>query len=74
VTELAALQLYSRVLNIIVGLNKSVGANFSWKLIKKIFLKINKKVELNKNVGGIFFLKFNKNVIPNRSAGGIFFC
>ena len=36
-------------------------------------MKINKKVELNKNVGGIFFLKFNKNVIPNKSAGGIFF-
>jgi hypothetical protein len=36
-------------------------------------LKINKKVVLNKNVGGIFFLKFNKNVIPNKSAGGIFF-
>ena len=26
---------YSRVPNITVGLNKSVGANFSWKLIKK---------------------------------------
>ena len=36
-------------------------------------MKINKKVELNKNVGGIFFLKFNKNVIPKESAGGIFF-
>ena len=35
-------------------------------------MKIIKKVELNKNVGGIFFLKFNKNVIPNKSAGGIF--
>ena len=26
---------YSRVPNTIVGLNKSVGANFSWKLIRK---------------------------------------
>ena len=26
---------YSRVPNITVGLNKSVGGNFSWKLIKK---------------------------------------
>ena len=39
---------YSRVPNTTVGLNKSVGANFSW-----IFLKINKKVVLNKNIGGI---------------------
>ena len=36
-------------------------------------MKIIKKVELNKNVGGIFFFKFIKNVIPNKSAGGIFF-
>ena len=36
-------------------------------------MKINKKVVLNKNVGGTFSLKFNKNVIPNKSAGGIFF-
>ena len=36
-------------------------------------MKINKKVALNKNLGGIFFfLKFNKNVIPNKSGGGIF--
>jgi len=34
-------------------------------------LKIIKKVELNKNVGGIFFLKFNKNVVLNKNAGGI---
>ena len=26
---------YSRVPNITVGLNKNVGVNFSWKLIKK---------------------------------------
>ena len=28
---------YSRVLNITVCLNKSVGANVSWKLIKKLY-------------------------------------
>ena len=30
-------------------------------------MKINKKVVLNKNVGGIFFLKINKNVVQNKS-------
>ena len=37
---------FSRVPNITVGLNKSVGVNFSWKLIKK--------VAPNKSVGGKF--------------------
>ena len=30
-------------------------------------MKINKKVVLNKNVGGNFFLKINKNVVQNKN-------
>ena len=37
---------YSIVPNITVGLNKSVGVNFFWKLIKKVVP--------NKSVGGKF--------------------
>ena len=33
--ETRYIKAYSRVPNITVGLNKSVGGNFSWKLIKK---------------------------------------
>ena len=44
--------MYSRVSNITVGLNKSVGENFSWKLINKVVP--------NKSVGGKFSEKLIK--------------
>ena len=36
-------------------------------------MKTNKKVVLNKNVGGIFFSYNSIKIIPNKGAGGIFF-